>query len=330
MENEDLPSSYNLRPGTYEHRINMTSNNPTPETFPSALASSSSSNLSPSNAPAFTPTPTPTPTTSADEFISNLPNPTAIETLVTEFPTELGNKIDPKYVDSQTNAWYPLLEKFVSTLSDECLRHSSMHAESSKLYNKRFQYITLSLIIVPLISGFLALVPLSSLINKIFQGVLALILTALGAINKMMKFSEKSHLHRLASNKYMKLNGQIAEQLFLPIDKRYNGIYFERWCRGIFFSIKEFAPYPDKRFAKQIQTKIPETPQVPSPSQPSPTGIPAPQQPLPTDEEGQPPTESIPLETFPERAREEAYRKYLQGRGRRLGVFMGEHDSPII
>lgn len=259
-----------------------------------------------------------------DEYLSDLPNPSTLENLITEFPEELIGQLDERYVDtSGSNAWYPFLEKFVSTLSNECLRHSSMHADSSKLYNKYYQYITLSLIFVPLLSGVITLMPFGGTVMKIIQGTLALILTALGALNKMMKFSEKSHLHRLASNKYMKLNGQISEQLFLPMDKRYNGIQFERFCRQVFFSIKEFAPYPNKRFSKQIKMG-PETP-APTPI-PVPIPIPAPA-PSPGQEEApNVPIESIPLQALPEQAR----RKYLEDRGRRLGVFMGEHDSPIV
>lgn len=275
-----------------------------------------------------------------EEYVSYLPTPQSIESLVTDFPEELAVNIKPKYLDTENNAWYPLVTMFISTLSDECIRHSSMHAESSKLYNKYYQIITIALIIIPLFSGLISLLPLGgtvgNYIKNIGQGVIALILTALGGLNKLMKYSEKSQLHRLASNKYMKLNGQISEQLSLPVDKRENGIVFEKWCRGIFFSIKEIAPYPNKRFTKELQTKAPDTPSSPSPSQPAPPGRP----PMPTEggdvtipippEGGGEPVTSIPLDAFPKQTQENAYLKYIQSRGKRLGVFMGEHDSPII
>src|SRR6478609_3015539 len=278
------------------------------------------------------PAPAPAPATTEDNVAIALPNPSALEVLATEFPEELDNNISEKYIDPKYNAWYPLLESFVSTLSDECLRHSTMHAESSKLYNKRYQYITISLIIIPLFSGVIALLPVGLTVSKISQGFLALILAVIAGINKTMRFQERSTLHRLASDKYMKLNSSISEQLLLPFEKRYNGIYFERWCRGIFFSIKSISPYPDKRFSKQLQVQSKDTPSTPSPSQPIPGGptapIPGPiPVPLPGPggdggENGQPPTETIPIDAFPEQTREEAYRKYLQGRGRRKGVFM--------
>lgn len=32
----------------------------------------------------------------------------------------------------------------------------------------------------------------------------------------------------------------------MPLNKRYNGVLFQRWARKQFFAIKEYSPYPDK------------------------------------------------------------------------------------
>lgn len=197
---------------------------------------------------------------STDEGIVSLPDPTTLRNVGTEYPIETTFDAAAYYADDRYNGWYPLLEKFVDTMMDECDRYSSLHEDASKLYNKRYQIITISLIMIPFLSGAITIIPLGQTIKNIFQGILALVGVALGSFNKVMKFSERSHIHRIARDKFMKLNGTIAEQLLLPFEKRYNGVLFERWCRGSFHTMKEMAPYPERRRSKKI-TQIPLTEQ---------------------------------------------------------------------
>ena len=201
-----------------------------------------------------------------DDGIATLPDPAILKNLATEYPVPEGFNADEYYADTKYNGWYPILENYVDTIRDECQTYSSMHAEASKLYNKRYQLITISLIVIPLLSGIVAYLPLPQTLAKVVIGILALIGVALGAFNKAMLFGETSYIHRIASDKFMKLNGTIAEQVFLPFDKRYNGVKFERWCRITFFSIKELAPYPEKKRGKRIVSPTTTRPGVPPPA----------------------------------------------------------------
>ena len=194
-----------------------------------------------------------------DEGIISLPDPTTLRNITTEYPTDASFDAAAFYADERHNGWYPLLENFVDTMMDECDRYSSLHEDASKLYNQRFQIITISLIAIPFLSGAITIIPLGQVIKNVFQGILALIGVALGSFNKVMKFSERSHIHRIARDKFMKLSGTINEQLLLPFDKRYNGVLFEKWCRNSFFTVKEMAPYPErKRSSRKNNTQQPQ------------------------------------------------------------------------
>jgi len=236
--------------------------------------------------------------------IGNLPDPMAsLRSLGTDYPLPQDFDVNAFYKDDETNGWYPLLEKYVETIMDECEKYSAKHEESSKLYNRRYQYITIFLIIIPLLIGIIALLPLPSVLKNIIQGILGLIGTALGSFNKVMKFQERASLHRLSRDKFMKLNGTIAEQLFLPDSKRFNGVMFERWARTVFFTVKELAPYPERRrklfwplsyFVKSIPPNgvtgtvpmMPIPPSGPPPTVPPPLeGEPLPEQPTGTPDE---------------------------------------------
>lgn len=243
-------------------------------------------------------------TSTVEEGMSTLPNPATLKQLATEFPVSADFNADEYYIDPKYNGWYPILEKYVDTIRDECQKYSSMHAEASKLYNRRYQWITILLIIIPFISGTVAYLPLPQTLIKIAVGILALVGIALGAFNKAMLFGERSHIHRIASDKFMQLNGTIAEQVFLPFDKRYNGVKFERWCRITFFTIKELAPYPDKRKVKKAISASSYA-QGEGLAEPPPPALPTPEHPegsLPPDQES----------SDAEAERIAKYRQYLQ------------------
>jgi len=256
--------------------------------------------------------------TSTDNTVVNLPDPSSLKNLVTEYPIDANFDPNAFYADEQFNGWFPLLEKYVDTIMDECQRYVTLHEDASKLYNTRYQIITISLIIIPLLSGFVTFLNLSSTLTRIANGIFALLGVALGSFNKVMKFSELSSIHRISRDKYMKLNGTIAEQLFLPMLKRYNGVLFERWCRNTFFSIKELAPYPERRkrtfWGKRKKSDIPLRPTEASIT-------------VPPEVAGDQPPEAgseMPVEVPPEENTEAIarYREYLQTR-RTRATFRG-------
>ncbi len=191
--------------------------------------------------------------TGEDTSAAQLVNPSAFEALETEYPSDAS--IDPltRYKDEQFNAWYPDLERYVETISDECARYSTKHADASKIYNRRYQIVTIGLIIIPLLSGFMAFLPLGELFLKISSGLFSLIQAALAGLNKTMRFSEQSFIHRKASDKYSDLNSSISEQLLFPYAMRENGVLFARWGRRQFYKLRALTPYPDKKISKQMQ-----------------------------------------------------------------------------
>lgn len=267
-------------------------------------------------------------TPTIDEGISNLPDPTSLRSLVTEFPIDTNFDINTFYADEQYNGWYPLLEKYVDTIMDECDKYVKLHEDASKVYNSRYQFITISLIVVPFISGAISYLPFGETLQKIVIGFLSLILVALGAFNKAMKFNELSGIHRIARDKFMKLNGTIAEQLFLPFVKRYNGVLFERWCRNTFFTIKELAPYPERKTNKIQKIFMRQT--ITTPTAPVQSGDEVPivvVSPPTTGVDENESGEEIPLEpSLPSVDDAQAiarYRSYLQDRQQRRATFRG-------
>jgi hypothetical protein len=256
--------------------------------------------------------------TTAEEGVTTLPEPATLKNLVTDYPIDANFDANAFYSDNETNGWYPLLEKYVDTIMDECDKYVKLHEDASKTYNNRYQIITISLIVIPFISGVVSFLPFGQTFQKIAIGFLSLILVALGSFNKAMQFNELSGIHRIARDKFMKLNGTIAEQLFLPFAKRYNGVLFERWCRNTFFTIKELAPFPERRTNKRRRRHIMDD----TPLRPTPDG-----NQVPPEVSGDEPPEAgddIPLETPAEDNTQAIarYRDYLQDR-RQRATFRG-------
>ena len=123
-----------------------------------------------------------------------------------------------------------------------------MHAETSKLYNRRYQIITILVILIPFLIAVIVLFPFGTAVNKILLGILSAVGILVGSLNKVMKFSEKSHIHRVASDQYMTLNSEIVEQLLLPVKVRFNGVALERWCRKKFFVSKKWPRIRTRRY----------------------------------------------------------------------------------
>ncbi|KAJ3010075.1 hypothetical protein HKX48_007595 [Thoreauomyces humboldtii] len=188
--------------------------------------------------------------TSSENAAPELANLTRIETLPTDFPDVPADTV------TEHAPWPKPLEQYVQSISDECLRYSRIHEETSKLYDRRHTRITASIIIVPLLVGASSLIPFNLVASRAVTGVLGLLGTLVGALNKMMRYNEHAGLHRVTGTKLMKLNGAIQEQMFLPDEQRYKGLEFERWARKTFFSIKEFAPYPNRSFERKMNKVI--------------------------------------------------------------------------
>lgn len=295
-------------------------------------------------------------TGTGEDNITALPNPSLLENLETDFVEDPNDINLQRYQDEKLNSWYPDLDEYVNGISEECIRHSTMHAETSKLYNKRHQIVTISVILVSFLTTTLALFPIPAEIVKVSVGFLGAVGILVGSLNKVMKFQEKSLIHRLSSDKYMTLNSTIVEQFLLPPKVRFNGVLFERWCRRQFFTLKRLAPYPDKKISKQLSRpvggNVPMPPMeggegnaheleevvvVPKPGElegdPG-SGSGSVHEELGVDENGnliEPlpvPILQQPPVVIPVKPTEDAYSAYLAGRGKRF-KFMADHDSPF-
>ena len=195
-------------------------------------------------------------TTSANTAQGLLP----FELLVTEYPRREDEADADKYKNSGTNGWFPRLENYVRSIGDECSLFATKHADASKAYNMYYQLITLSIIIIPLLSGFFTLLPLSEVMLRILTGASQLVLSAIGGLNKTMQFSEQAHIHRKASDKYADLHSSVNEQLLFPYNIRDNGVLFARWGRLQFFKLRALTPFPDRKRHRHrdIENNIPE------------------------------------------------------------------------
>lgn len=257
-----------------------------------------------------------------------------LESITTEFIE------DPAYIEDVTNLtrdWYPDFQLYLSSISNECIRQSAMHNETSKMFDRKNKIILTSLQIIPFFSGIVAFLPFPTIVKDISQGFIALLLVLLASLNRLKKFSDQAKEHRIVSNKYMQLNGTFTFTLLLPVDRRPNGIRFCQWARQTFFLVKTLAPHPSKRVSEKIkklsdvQDQLPAIPvrDLPdafinppneNPLPPLPGGdeiIPAPSEPtLPVEEDPQILQQRIQVQ------RNNAYTNYLAGRGRLL--FQGD------
>ena len=189
-----------------------------------------------------------------------LPDISQMSGIITEFPDQnVSNTTDP----DPNNDWYLDLEHYILDIGLQSRRYCTIHTEISNRYNSLHEYVTLLIITIPFLVSIISLVPLvffpsgkcasdenvllESNIFHILAGILGLIGTMFGSLNKMMRYSDKAIVHRIAANKFIQLNSSIIEQLFLPVSRRFNGIKFERWCRSTFFNIKEVTPNPNEK-----------------------------------------------------------------------------------
>lgn len=188
--------------------------------------------------------------TATDQAVlTDLPKSGQIDAIPTEYPDM------PKvHADPQTRGWYPNIEKYISSISDECIRYSKLHAETSKEYDQKNEIVTILVIILPFlvsVVGVVSVVSPGSFAATIITTILGLIGTLFGSLNKLMRFNEKAMLHRKSGNKYMKLNATVEQQILLPIQFRPSGLEFLQWCKTSFFNLKEVAPYPNKRLIEK-------------------------------------------------------------------------------
>ena len=281
-----------------------------------------------------------------ENVATQLVSPAAIDSIETEYP--LGPDIDlsTRYGDENFNAWFPQVEDYVESMSDECKRFATKHADASKLYNKRYQMITIGLIAIPLFSGLVSILPFSEIILRISFGIFSLVSAALGGLNKTMRFEEKSHVHRKASDKYSDLESAFSEQLLYPFKYRENGILFVKWGKKQYFKLRALVPYPDKKMSRQLQPTVndpsnrpvidlrPPTHIVIDPQ----TGQPVQEIPLiedqnPTDP-NVPPIPLVPLEPSeptltPQQIQARREKEYqLRRANRRPILFNTDHDRP--
>lgn len=147
--------------------------------------------------------------------------------------------MEPKQIQQSQdhNGWTDLVTKYVSSVSAECERYAFRHSSLQKRSTTTLRLLHICLIIIPILQLIAMLLRLQELLIGFGCGLhLGL---SLVAVNKIPLLSERCHRHRLLSDKYMKLNGCINEQLVIPTNKRYDAIVFENWARQVLFRLKE-------------------------------------------------------------------------------------------
>lgn len=142
-------------------------------------------------------------------------DPISLQSIETDFPEEQNLIKNIDYTDSVLNSWYPDLIEFIIGILDECVRHSTMHIETSRKYNQKYQLITIGIIIIGFIQGAIALLPFINMsVKNVSNGLLALFVVLLGGLNKFMRLDEKANIQRISGNKYMKLHSAIKGKYF--------------------------------------------------------------------------------------------------------------------
>jgi hypothetical protein len=188
--------------------------------------------------------------------VSDLPDIMPLDSLTIDFPGVVLTSND------ENRDWYVTVEKYLMDISDECKKYCALHTSSSKRFNTYHDIVTISLILLPLSVSMLSLFSAVTSTKmttgdgafNILIGAIGLLGTSCGALNKVMRYSDKSSLHRISGNKYIQLHGSIVEQLYIPKSIRHNGILFSRWCSRTFFKIQKLTPFPSNFHIEKSST----------------------------------------------------------------------------
>ena len=230
------------------------------------------------------------------------------------------------YGDSGVNGWFPMLEEYIRSIADECSRFATKHANASKQFNKYYQMITIGLIVLPLLSGSIGLLPITETTLRILSTISNLIQAAIAGLNKTMQFSEQAYVHRKASDKYSDLHSSVSEQLLFPFDIRDNGVLFARWSRRQFFKLRALTPFPDRKIGKHKDLES-QTSSSPVPIEPVDNS----EQVMIDPATGEPTTSLLDSDNTNEseraRRRNENYKNFYANRPQVPVVFKSTHDT---
>lgn len=160
--------------------------------------------------------------------------------------------------DNAENDWTILVVLYALNLTKKCRAKRKIHDESSIFYQRRFNIVTIFLIVLGVLITAISQLPLSGVYFKYVIGILGLASTALAAIFKFLKYEALQAEHRLASQAFLDLNEEIHEQCILTYKRRINGyIYLSRISKQ-FRNIVKQAPNPPKEVLEMLKTTNPD------------------------------------------------------------------------
>jgi hypothetical protein len=140
--------------------------------------------------------------------------------------------------------WDNELCYYLKGISDKCIEFRNIHEDSAILYEKRFHYFSLSLIVISFVNSALDIAPYENVIYSYFITIISVLISTLATINKFLKYQEYSTKHRIGSQTFLKLYQNITEEFLQEKKLRINGIRYAKWVGKNFAEIRESLPFP--------------------------------------------------------------------------------------
>lgn len=156
------------------------------------------------------------------------------------------------------NDWTTLVALYVISIAKKCKLKRKIHDESSHWYARRFNIVTIALILLGALITAIAWFQSPATWVKYIIFLLGLASTTAAAIVKFLKYEQLQTQHLLASQKFLDLREGIQEQFCLNPTKRQNGYTYLALVSKTFRSIVKEAPAPPKNVLEMLKTTNPD------------------------------------------------------------------------
>lgn len=115
---------------------------------------------------------------------------------------------------------------YATYIARQCRERRHLHNESRRWYKNRYQFVTISSIVLGFAIAAISQLPLDGVWFKYVIGILALLQTTNAAVNKFLGYESLQSEHSLAAQKFLKLWDTVRLHLCMSADKRENADTF--------------------------------------------------------------------------------------------------------
>lgn len=177
-----------------------------------------------------------------------------MERIQTALPEET---TQPVLSREDMNGWDLGREVYVSSILNKCKEYRNIHEGCCVYYERKYNRFTLMLIFVSsfvtVFSILMTTIPsFSGMVFTALAAILNVLVTTLTTVNKFLKFQEFATRHRMASQKFLELHRDVAEQFLSPPYERINAKKYIAFAGKTFDQIIKSAPYPEQQVLKML------------------------------------------------------------------------------